>query len=226
MATRAKDTETISIKPIDIRKTTIRVVGDTPLIMHRWSEKAKTMMLESQTGKSKGKKKPVRVPVDDFIQAAYWIEGKPEYPENACDEECEEAFNEAIARGARFGFPATAFKQSAMSAAYRLGWVKNQMGLRGAFFIESDENGLVEIHSDPPVMREDMVKVGMGTADLRYRPQFNNWWADLEISYNAGSEYGLDVIVNALNAGGYVCGLGEWRPERDGDNGRFHVAAN
>lgn len=228
MAAKAKkETESINIRPIDIRKTVIRVVGDTPLIVHAWSEKAKKEMLDSQTGKSKGKKKSIRKPVDDFVQAAYWLTEKPQYDrETATDEEIEIAFNEAIAKGAKFGFPVTAFKQSAMSAAYRLGWVKNQMGLRGAFFIEGDENGMVEIHSDVPVMREDMVKVGMGTADLRYRPQFNNWWADLEISYNAGSDFSLDVIINALNAGGYVCGIGEWRPEKDGTNGMFHVAAS
>ena len=29
-----------------------------------------------------------------------------------------------------------------------------------------------------------------------------------------------------INAGGYVCGIGEWRPERDGQYGMFHVAGN
>ena len=36
----------------------------------------------------------------------------------------------------------------------------------------------------------------------------------------------LLAIINAINAGGYVCGLGEWRPERDGSYGQFHVKAN
>ena len=98
------------------------------------------------------------------------------------------------------------------------------MGLRGAFFIKGDENGMVQVHSDPPEMREDMVKVGMGTADIRYRPQFNNWSMDLVISYNAAGDFSLESIINAINAGGYVCGLGEWRPERDGSYGQFHVA--
>lgn len=226
MAAKAKDAETIIIRPIEIKKTTIRIVGDSPLIMHAWSEKAKRMMLEAQTGKAKGKKKPVRNPVDDFIQSAYWLRGKPEYPDGASDEECEVAFNAAIKNGAAFGFPVTAFKQAAMSAAYRLGWVKNQMGLRGAFFIDGDDNGMVEIHSNRPVMREDMVKVGMGTADLRYRAQFNNWWADLDVTFNASSDFSLDAIINALNAGGFVCGVGEWRPEKDGRYGMFHVATN
>ena len=221
-----KETESIQIRPLEIAETTVRIVGDTPLIMHAWSYKAKRQMLEAQQGKSKGKKKPVKNPVDDFIQAAYWMSGMPEYPEGASEEECTDAFEAAIENGATFGFPATAIKQAAQSAAYRLGWVKNQMGLRGAFFIKADENGLVQIHSEAPVMREDMVKVGMGTADIRYRPQFNNWYADLVISYNKASEFSLENIINAINAGGYVCGLGEWRPERDGSYGQFHVAAS
>ncbi len=224
MATK-NATEEIIIRPIQVKKANIRIVGDSPLIVHAWSEKAKRMMLEAQTGKAKGKKKATRNPVDDFIQAAYWLCEKPVYAEGASDEECIEAFNKAIANGARFGFPVTAIKQAAMSAAYRLGWVKNQMGLRGAFFIESDPNGMVEIKSDVPVMREDMVRVGMGSADLRYRPQFNNWYIDLTISYNASSDFPLDSIINAINAGGYTVGIGEWRPEKDGDYGMFHVQA-
>lgn len=225
MATKVKE-DAIVITPVEIHTATIRIVGDTPLIMHAWSEKAKRMMLEAQTGKSKGKKKPIRNRVDDFIQAAYWMSGKPEYLDDSPEDVCEAAFNESINNGATFGFPATAFKQAAMSAAYRLGWVKNQMGMRGAFFIDSDENGLVEIKSDTPVCREDMVKVGMGTADLRYRPQFNNWSAELNIKYNALGDFPLESIINALNAAGFVCGIGEWRPERDGDFGMFHVALN
>ena len=224
MAIKAKEAEAIIIRPIEIKKTTIRVIGDTPLIMHAWSEKAKRMMLEAQTGKAKGKKKPVRNPVDDFIQSAYWLTGKPVYADDASDDVCAAAFNQAIENGATFGFPVTAFKQAAMSAAYRLGWVKNQMGMRGAFFIDGDENGMVKIASDPPIMREDMVKIGIGTADLRYRAQFNNWSADLNISYNASGDFSLDNIINALNAAGFVCGVGEWRPEKDGTYGMFHVA--
>jgi hypothetical protein len=226
MATKKNEVETVEIRPIEIKEATIRIVGDSPLIMHAWSEKAKRMMLEAQQGKAKGKKKPVKNPVDDFIQAAYWLTGKPEYPDDASEEQCEAAFNEAIANGATFGFPVTAIKQAAISAAYRLGWVKNQMGLRGAFFIKGDENGMVQIHSDAPEMREDMVKVGMGTADIRYRPQFNNWYADLTVQYNTAGGFSFENILNAINAGGFVCGLGEWRPERDGQYGQFHVASN
>ena len=217
MATKKANTEVIEIRPIEIKKVTIRIVGDTPLIMHAWSEKAKRMMLEAQMGIAKGKKKEAKNPVDDFIRSMYWLTQMPE-------DGTMESFEEAIANGARFGFPVTAFKQAAISAAYRMGWAKDKMSMRGAFFIDSDENGMIEIHSDTPEMREDMVKVGMGTADIRYRGEFKNWYADLTISYNANGQYSLENIVNIINAGGYVCGVGEWRPERDGQNGMFHVA--
>ena len=217
MATKKATTEVIEIRPIEIKKVTIRIVGDTPLIMHAWSEKAKRMMLEAQMGIAKGKKKEAKNPVDDFIRSMYWLTPMPE-------DGTMESFEEAIANGARFGFPVTAFKQAAISAAYRMGWAKDKMSMRGAFFIDSDENGMIEIHSDTPEMREDMVKVGMGTADIRYRGEFKNWYADLTISYNANGQYSLENIVNIINAGGYVCGVGEWRPERDGQNGMFHVA--
>lgn len=212
-----KKTEVIEIRPIEIKKVTVRVVGDTPLIMHAWSEKAKRMMLEAQMGIAKGKKKEVKNPADDFIRSMYWLTPMPE-------DGTMESFEEAIANGARFGFPVTAFKQAAISSAYRMGWAKDKMSMRGAFFIDSDENGMIEIHSDTPEMREDMVKVGMGTADIRYRGEFKNWYADLTISYNANGQYSLENIVNIINAGGYVCGVGEWRPERDGQYGMFHVA--
>lgn len=216
MATKKAAAEVIEIRPIEIKKVTIRIVGDTPLIMHAWSEKAKRMMLEAQMGIAKGKKKEAKNPVDDFIRSMYWLTPMPE-------DGTMESFEEAIANGARFGFPVTAFKQAAISAAYRMGWAKDKMSMRGAFFIDSDENGMIEIHSDTPEMREDMVKVGMGTADIRYRGEFKNWYADLTISYNANGQYSLENIVNIINAGGYVCGVGEWRPERDGQNGMFHV---
>ena len=217
MATKKAAAEVIEIRPIEIKKVTIRIVGDTPLIMHAWSEKAKRMMLEAQMGVAKGKKKEAKNPVDDFIRSMYWLTQMPE-------DGTMESFEEAIANGARFGFPVTAFKQAAISAAYRMGWAKDKMSMRGAFFIDSDENGMIEIHSDTPEMREDMVKVGMGTADIRYRGEFKNWYADLTISYNANGQYSLENIVNIINAGGYVCGVGEWRPERDGQYGMFHVA--
>ena len=213
-----KAQEVIEIRPIEVQKTTIRIVGDTPLIMHAWSEKAKREMLEKQMKVTKSKSRDAKNPVEDFIRSMYWLTPMPQ-------EMTMEAFYEAIDSGAKFGFPVTAFKQAAISAAYRLGWAKDKMSMRGAFFIGGDENQMLRIESDTPVMREDMVKVGMGTADIRYRGEFRNWFADVEISFNKNGQYTLEQIINIINAGGYACGIGEWRPERDGQYGMFHVEA-
>jgi hypothetical protein len=74
-------------------------------------------------------------------------------------------------------------------------------------------------------MREDCVKIAMGTTDLRYRPEFKKWGMRLVVSFNARA-ISLDQIINLINLGGYAVGLGEHRPERDGDKGRFEVKAN
>ena len=211
----------VQIQNLDIQKTTIRIIGTSPQIVHAWSQKAKQEMLDKQMKVTKTKARDAKNPVEDFIRSLYWCTPMPE-------EMTEAAFDKAVADGAKFGFPVTAFKQAANSAAYRLGWVKNQTALRGAWFIEPDfvdESGipLVEIHGDTPIPREDMVRVGMGTADIRYRGEFRNWWADLKIQYNASGVYSLDQLINILHAGGFACGVGEWRPERDGQNGMFNV---
>lgn len=208
--------EIVEIKPIVMQTVNMRIEGDTPLIMHKWTEKAKRQMLENQQGKSKGKAKEPKNPVEDFITSMYWLTPMP-------TEYTEEAFEKAIAEGARFGFQASAFKQAAISAAYRQGWVKDKVSLRGAFSIKGDEDNLVEIESDTPILREDMVRVGM-TTDIRYRGEFRHWKANLTVSYNINGQYSLDAICNMINAGGIVCGVGEWRPEKDGNYGTYHLA--
>lgn len=213
----AKNEQVIEIRPIELETVSLKIVGDTPLIMHAWSEKAKREMLEKQMKVTKTKGRDAKNPVEDFIRSMYWLTDMP-------TDMSEEGYEKAIKDGARFGFPVTAFKQAAISASYRMGWSKDKMSLRGVFFIEGDENQMIEIHSDTPIMREDMVKVGMGTADIRYRGEFRNWWAELKITYNKNGQYSLEQIVNIINAGGFVCGIGEWRPERDGQFGSYHVA--
>lgn len=218
MATAKKKEELIEIRPLDIRSVPIRIVGDTPLIVHAWSEKAKRMMLDAQTGATKTKAKEKRDPFDDFIQSLYWLTGKPE-------ESTPEAFEEALKNGAKFGFSAGAIKMAANSAAYRMKWVKNQMELRGSYFIKTEWGDMAEIKGDAPIMREDMVRIGMGSADLRYRGEFKNWYIDCTIEYNANGAMSLEQIINCINAGGYTVGIGEWRPEKDGNFGMFHVEA-
>lgn len=211
-----KEADVVKIMPLDIKRAKIKIVGDSPLIVHAWSEKAKKMMLDAQTKATKTKAKDVRDPYDDFIQSLYWLEGKPE-------ESTVEAFEASVKAGAKWGFPVGAIKQAGNAAAYRSGWVKNQMQLRGSYFLQTEYGEMAEIKGSIPEIREDMVRIGMGSADLRYRGEFKNWYMDLILEYNASSDLTVDQIVNVINAGGYIVGIGEWRPEKDGTFGRYHV---
>lgn len=212
----AKKNEVVEIRPLEIKQIPVRIVGDTPLIVHAWSEKAKRQMLEAQTKATKTKAKETRNPLDDFVQSLYWLTDKPK-------ESTEKEIDKAIEKGAKFGFPVGAIKQAANSAAYRLGWVKNQMELRGTYFLKTEFGDMAEIKGSNPTMREDMVRIGMGSADLRYRGEFSEWYIDMILEYNASGNLTLEQIINCINAGGYVCGIGEWRPEKDGNFGRYHV---
>lgn len=227
--TSADKKEKIAIRKSEKKYAKVRLVGDSPLIIHAWDEKAKKEMLDTQTGSNKTKKRWTKMPFDDFARALYWITPMPTEtitdPSRGEDREVvtEELYEKAVEEGARFGFPANSFKLAGNSAAYRMGWVPNQMGLRGAYFLKSEDGELVEIKGDKPMIREDTVTVGNGKSDLRYRPIFENWYCDLVLEVDTAYGLSMDDIINVINAGGSGCGVGEWRPERDGIFGRYHV---
>lgn len=215
-----KKVEVTEIKPIEMATRKIRIVGDSPLIMHAWSQKAKQMILDKQMGKAKAKGHDIKNPVEDFIDSMYWLEGKP-------TEMTEDAFNAAVENGARWGFPVTAIKQATAMASSR-----NDLGIpgtkiKGSFFIKGyGPDQCVEIKGCVPTIREDMVRVGMGSADIRFRGQFDIWYADLELTYNVNGSISFEQIVNLINLGGFCCGIGEWRPEKDGSFGMYHIATD
>ena len=231
MAT-SKNENIIRIKPIEDRTVVIRIVGDTPLIVHNWSQKNKYQLpageqalKEMGHGRNITDKTDHPGPIECFINSLYWIGEKPK-------EYTEEAFEKAISNGARFGFRVESFKCAAIDAAYSKKWIPNKKGVKGLFFIKPDyidEEGyqLVEIKGDKPTMREDIVILsGMQRKpDLRWRGEFKKWYCDLTISYDADGVYSIEDICNMLNAGGRYNGIGEYRPEKDGQFGMFHVSA-
>ncbi len=184
---------TIEIPRIDVREMKIAVVGDSPLICHKWSDKAKKMMLDKQMKKPKAAKE-AKDPEQDFRDSLY------EHPDGG------------------YGFPAVGFKASAVGACRFSDGIK-MTEARGAFHVIGE---LVQIEGEP-TMREDMVRIAMGTADIRYRGEFKEWSAVLTVSYNA-SALSEAQIVNLFNVAGFGVGVGEWRPEKNGSYGRFHVA--
>lgn len=197
---------TLQIPRIDVKRLVLKLSGDSPLISHAWSQKAIDMMLDKQMKKAKAAK-AAKDPWSDFCESLYWVTGKPEKP------------NEKDVEGAKFGFPCVAFKAAAVGACRFSDGIK-MTEARGAFHVIGE---LSTIESDPPKMRQDMVRIGMGTADVRFRGEFTEWSTELTISYNAAA-LSPEQIVNLFNIAGFGVGVGEWRPEKDGSYGRFHVS--
>src|SRR5262249_161952 len=145
----------ISIQPMNLVTVPITLIGDSSLISHRWSEKAKKEMLAKQMKIAKPAKEP-KNPERDFMESLYQL------PD-----------------GTGYGFPAVAFKAAAVSGCSFVDGL-TKVVTRGAFHIFSE---LVKIDGNP-TMREDMTKIGMGTADLRYRGEFLKWKTTFEVRLN------------------------------------------
>jgi hypothetical protein len=182
----------VKLEGLKLEYMTLRVQGTSPLIVHAWSQKAKKAMLDKQM-KRAPKGHDAKDPEQDYQESLYTLEGGGN------------------------GFPSVAFKACAVGAGrYMTGFT--MVYLRGAFHVEGE---MVRIEGDPQP-REDMVRVGMGTADIRYRAEFPKWSATLNIVYNARA-LSAEQLVSLFQMAGFAIGVGEWRPEKDGQFGRFEI---
>ena len=94
---------------------------------------------------------------------------------------------------------------------------------KALFLVCNDANGCLPLtFKGKPVMREDHVRVGMGGADLRYRNEFFPWAVTFTVEYDAGLLQ-VEDIVNLVNRAGFGVGIGESRPEKGGEWGRFRI---
>lgn len=188
----------VTVQEFKIREVAIPIKGISPLVVHAWSEKSKKMITDKQAGKAKNAKHDIRIPEEDYEQAKHKsVEGWE-------------------------GFPAAGFKAAMIRGAKMIGLVMKDT--QTAFFVRADcpETQLVRIIGESR-MRTDMVRVGMGAADIRYRPEYPEWSAVLNIEFNEGV-ISLEQIFQLVRAAGYGCGIGEMRPEKTKYNyGRFDL---
>lgn len=211
-------TETISLseqmskKPI-FTAFSLWIVGDTPLITHAWSEKARREMLQKQVKATKPGKE-ARNPEADFISSLY-----------------------EIGEGA-YGFPAMGVKNAILSAAHKDKGLA-RTSVMSALWIDADmvrtrpalagaicDMPLIRIYGGNPEMREDMVKIGSGlnkTANLAYRAQFTVWGMKITGRLNS-TIIKPEALAYLIQDAGMASGLGEWRNERKGMFGAFHMA--
>ena len=196
--------EVVPVRPIDIREFQIPIRGVTPLIVHKFSEKARKSIEDKQQQKAKGGREK-RDPHTEFLSALYMMPDSPA----------------PLTKGARYGVPASGFKKAAVKACRYIDGI-NMTFASGAFHVLDDAGGMVQLKCSEPTMREDTIRLPNKNLDLRYRPEFAEWSCILRIRYNA-SAISAEQIVNLFHHAGFHIGWGELRAEKGFSNGMFEV---
>ena len=203
----AQEAERIVIPLPDLRTFKVKVVGKTPLIIHRFSEKSQRQIEEAQ-GQKAAKPRGKRDPKAEYLGACYVFPG-----------------HEAGKRGCVYGIKADMPKASIVSACRFVNGIPMTVA-RGALHVLADEAGLVRLKFRKMQMDTDCVVLKNGSKDMRYRPEFIGWSVILAIEYNAGC-ISAQQIVGLLGNAGFSCGWGEKRPGSKtgpgGSNGTFGV---
>lgn len=185
MATTDAEVGSVKLRQLERKVFDVPIRGTSPLIVNRWSEKAKAMMLEGQQTKARPKKEP-KDPVANFEASRYRFED------------------------GRDGFPATAFKAAIVHAARLFDGITQVQLKQTIVVLGEGPDQLVPLDYGEVTMREDTPRNASGVADLRYRAQFDPWSAVLSVRTIAGQfdEESIYALVDAAGIGG----VGEWRP--------------
>lgn len=188
----------LQIDPIPAETLLVPIRGTAPLLVHRFGEKARRQMLDAMQGKKKVKS--VRNPEEDYENAFYRL------------------------KDGRYGFPVMGFKHATVGAARFYGDL-TMTGLRQFIFFRGEMGAtgesLAAVEGEPR-MREDYVRIGRQQTDLRYRPEFPEWSTTLSVTFVA-SAITRSSVLSLIDAGGMAVGIGEWRPEKNGDFGTYQI---
>lgn len=199
-----KQTE-VKIPEMNVKMCELTLVGESPLLVHKFSEKAKREIEEKQQKKAKNAKE-ARDPHQEYLSSMYTFPGA-----------------EPGSKKARYGVPVGGVKNCAVTACkFTDGFPMTKA--RGSFHIIDDGSGLIEILGSKPVLDERMVRIGgfQKIATPRYRARFDDWKLKFQIRYNA-SIISPEMLVNLFENAGFAVGLCEHRPEKNGSLGMFKV---
>lgn len=174
----------------------------SPLVIHAFSAKARATMRAAQEAGSVGKSKRGKRDPKDF----------------------DEVYNSArhISRDGWDGAAAATFRNAMISACRLIGF-KMTIG-KLSVFIEADGlsaadgTPLVRINGEPYPF-ESVVRNQTGVADIRVRPRWDEWTADLRIRFDR-DQFNEDDVINLLVRAGTQCGICEGRPDSSNSFGQ------
>lgn len=174
---------------------TFTIRGTTPILMHAWDKKAKQQMKEKQEAGSRSRKGTSLREAKDF-DAAY-----------------EGALYKS--KDGSYGIPCGAIRAACIAACRLTGfsptYCKISLFIQANCFDDKSGTPLTRITRGSPEPYESMVRVANGAPDIRVRPMFREWEAEITASWDADILSTRDV-ANLLMRAGQQIGLLEGRP--------------
>lgn len=185
----------VQIKAPNIQRAVFRIIGTAPFVQCKFSAKAKQMMIETQEAGSQAKSKKKREP-------------------KKFDDVCSGAVH--YSKDGWVGIPASAFRNGIISACRLVGFKMTMAKM--SVFVEAD--GYDSDDAAPLVKliagdykRVDMhVRNATGVIDIRSRPMWEKWEADVRVRYDA-DQFSVADVTNLLSRVGQQVGIGEGRPD-------------
>lgn len=195
--------ERIVISKVETRSLTVALIGTSPIILNRMSQKALHELLLPAGRKNAAEKASSlkHDPVQEF-QASPYVLSDPEA-------------KTALA------VMASSVKGAMMTAALDLpGTKKAQIGR--LVYVEND---LLPLWGTPKIFLSVVRSADMNrTPDVRTRAIVPRWASLVEVRF-VTPILNETAILNLLAAGGTISGIGDWRPEKGkGAFGQFRVA--
>jgi hypothetical protein len=174
----------------------VTIVGDTKLVLHKFSQKAREQIKAKQMLGSVAKKGMKREPKDfDALYQGALYKAKEGW----------------------YGFPATSIRKAMVSACKLVGFhmTKGKLGVfvEADGFDESSGTPLIKITKGQPYKHEDYVRLETGVCDICARPMWDEGWeAVVRIRYDADM-FSREDVMNLLLRAGMQVGVGEGRPD-------------
>jgi hypothetical protein len=183
----------ISISEPNFQSVKFKIIGTAPLMIHKFGTKSRGAIEASQTAKDKVRK--ARAPKDYKAE----FEGAKYVSSQGWD-----------------GFYAGALRNAMIGAARYVEGLQMTKS-KGLFFIQAqgfdkdDGTPLVRIQGCKAAHDTRPVRLESGVADLRNRPRYDKWHAEVVIDFDADAMTATDV-ANLLHRAGAQVGICEGRP--------------
>ena len=191
-----QESQQVTISPTNIKTACFEIEGTAPLVIHRFSQKAKAGLLQKiKEGSTSGSKKKQHAPTDtdDTYNAARYV-----------SREGWDGFNVSSIR-------------CALISACRLVGFKMTLAKLSVFVIADGrdatepEFGLIRIYGKPR-KTEMVARVETGQPYVTVRPFYDEWRAKIRIQFDA-DQFTLQDVSNLLSRAGTQVGIGEGRPD-------------